>query len=191
MLENAAMPITHALFAEHSDVTDLLLKTPNVGITELLAQPAATKILKSFIVTDQPSQRPFKGPLKPEHKARMVTVSLRKPASAADESAAAAWLQVALNVADLLSRPALKAEVTRKLLKTRAEVDAGLAAAYKKERDEDAGETPKSADDVRADKRLARKKAERANMSEKEIKKAEDLERKREMRKMQKRGMKQ
>jgi hypothetical protein len=184
------MPITHALFAEHSDVTDLLLKTPNVGITELLAQPAATKVLKSFIVTDQPSKKPTNGPLKPALKGRMVTVSLRKPTSAADEAAVAAWLQVALNVADVVARPnAIKPEVLRKLLKTRAEVDAGLAAAHQKELAEDAGEPTKSKQEVQADKRLARKKAERATMSDKEIKKAEEVQRKREMKKMQKRGM--
>jgi len=189
--ESAAVPVTHSLYAEHSDVTDLLLKTPNVGITELLAQPAALKVLKFFIVSDQPSQRPRKGPLKPEQKARSVVVSLRKPTDAEDESAVVAWLQVALNVADLLSKPGqLKPEVTRKLAKTRAEVDVSLAQAYKKELEEDAGETSQNPDDKRADKKAARKRAERAAMSDKERKKAEELDRKREMRKMQKRGAK-
>lgn len=192
MHESSAMPMTHALFAEHNDVTDLLIKTPNVGIADLLAQPAAASVLRYFIVTDQPDVRPTKGPLPASKKARAVVVSLRKPANSEEESAAAAWLQVALNVADLLARPGtIKPEVARKLVRTRADVDASLAKQYKKEQEEDAGETPISENDKRADKRAARKRAERANMSEKELKKAEELERKREMRKLQKRGMKQ
>lgn len=186
MHESATMPITHALYAEHSDTTDALLKTPNVGITDLLAQPAATKILKFFIVTDQPARKPLRGALPADRRTRRVCVGLHKPSSTDDAAAAQAWLQVALNVADLLSRPVLKPDVSRKLAKTRAEVDAALDAEYKKEQDEDAGVKPVTAEDKAADKKAARKRG----MSEKELKKQEELERKREMRKMQKRNAK-
>jgi hypothetical protein len=46
----ASIPITHALFAEHSDVTDVILKTPNVGFSELLSNPKANAVLKYFLV---------------------------------------------------------------------------------------------------------------------------------------------
>ena len=56
-----------------------------------------------------------------------------------------------------------------------------LTAAYTKEKAED-----NPPEETAEDKRLAKKRAERAAMSEKELKKAEDLEKKRELRKMQK-----
>lgn len=78
----------------------------------------------------------------------------------------------------------LKPDVSRKLVKTRQQVDADLGASYAKEQAEDA-----PAQETAEEKRLARKKAERAQMSEKELKKLEELEKKREMRKMQKKQM--
>ena len=50
------MPITHALFAEHSDITDIILKTKDVGFYDLVNNPKAAAVLKSFIVSmDFPS----------------------------------------------------------------------------------------------------------------------------------------
>ncbi|WOO81359.1 UPF0674 endoplasmic reticulum membrane protein [Vanrija pseudolonga] len=184
--ESAAVPVTHTVFAEHSDVNDVVFKTANVGVTEVLADPVAADILKYLIITDQPSERPMRGALKPEYKAREISLAVYKPTNAEQEAAVAAWLQVALNLADLEGKPGLlKAEVARKIAKTRVEVDASLNSKYKKELEEDSPpeQTPE-------DKRLAKKKAERAQLSEKELKKVEELERKREMRKMQKRQMK-
>lgn len=73
--------------------------------------------------------------------------------------------------------------MTRKLANTRKTVDAELGQAYAKEQAEDAPPelTPE-------EKRLAKKKAERANLSEKELKKLDELEKKREIRKLQKKG---
>ena len=45
------MPNTHQLFSEHSEITEALLKTPNVGLSELLANHVSSKILKYFIVS--------------------------------------------------------------------------------------------------------------------------------------------
>jgi hypothetical protein len=47
----ASIPITHALFAEHSDVTDVIMKTPLVGFSELLSNPKANAVLKYFLVS--------------------------------------------------------------------------------------------------------------------------------------------
>jgi hypothetical protein len=121
--------------------------------------------------------RPTKGPLKAEHKARKVEVTFNKPASTSDNEAVTAWLQVALNVSDLISRPGfVKAEVGRKLARTRAEVDVSLEKQYQKELQED-GLAEKSPEDKRAE----RKRLERSQLSEKELKRQEELNRKREV----------
>lgn len=185
MHESPAVPVTHALFSEHSDATDAILKTPNVGVAEVLADPTAANVLKALIVTDAPAKRPTKGPLRAEQRAREVYLRVRKPSTQDEVDAVNAWIQVALNLADLVTRPnVLKPEVTRKLVKTRQEVDASLARSFKKEQEED--NPPEM---TAEEKRAAKKRADRAKLSEKDQKKAEELDRKREMRKMQKRGM--
>jgi hypothetical protein len=186
MHETTAIPATHALFSEHSDITDAILKTPNVGVAEVLADPTAARVLKALIITDAPAKRPQRGPYTPEQRAREIYLSVRKPATQAEADAVNAWIQVALNLADLVTRPnLLKSEVSRKLIRTRQDVDASLAKAYKKEQEED-----NPPEETAEEKRAARKRAERAKLSEKDQKRAADLDRKREMRKMQKRGMK-
>ena len=72
-------------------------------------------------------------------------------------------------------------QVSRKLQSTRKTVDADLTVSYSKEQAED-----KPAEESAEDKRFAKKRAERAAMSEKELKRVEDLDKKREMRKLQK-----
>lgn len=184
MHESPAVPVTHALFSEHSDITDALLKTPNVGVAEVLADPTAGRILKALIVTDAPATRPARGPLRMEQRAREIYLSVRKPTTQDEIDAVKAWIQVALNIADLVTRPnLLKVDVSRKLARTRQELDASLSKSYKKEQDED--NPPEM---TAEEKRAAKKRAERAKLSEKDQKRAEDLDRKREMRKMQKRG---
>lgn len=186
MHDSKDVPVTHALFSEHSEITDVLLKTPNVGITEVLADPVAAGMLKALIITDAPAKRPGRGPLRMEQRAREIYLSVRKANTKDEADAVNAWIQVALNIADLISRPNLiKGEVSRKLIRTRQDVDASLAKSYKKEQEED--NPPEM---TAEEKRAAKKRAERAKLSEKEQKKAEELDRKREMRKMQKRGMK-
>ncbi|WVQ78559.1 hypothetical protein IAT38_000645 [Cryptococcus sp. DSM 104549] len=182
--ETSLLPVTHALFTEHSEVTDVLLKTPNVGILDVLADPTAASLLKYLLVTDVPATRPTNGPLSTKSRSRHIILAVGKPSSQAEVEAVVAWLQVALNIADLISKPVLKPEVSRKLLKTRQGVDADLAAAYKKEKEE---ENPP--EETAEEKRAAKKRAERALMSDKELKRAEELDRKREMRKMQKKQM--
>lgn len=76
-------------------------------------------------------------------------------------------------------------QVTRKLVKTRQQVDADLQSSYKKVLAEDA-----PPEETAEEKRLAKKKAERAGMSEKELKRLDELEKKREMRKLQKKQVK-
>ncbi|WVW82862.1 hypothetical protein I302_104874 [Kwoniella bestiolae CBS 10118] len=179
------LPITHALFTEHVEITDLLLKTPNIGVGEVLNDKDAAAVLKYLLISDTPAIRPNRGPLSPKAKSRHVILSVYKPSTPAQVEAVKAWIQVSLNIVDLLSKSAsgglLKPDISRKLLKTRQTVDADLAVDYKKEQDED-----KPAEETPEERRAAKKKAEREKLSEKELKKLEDLEKKREMRKMQK-----
>jgi len=72
--------------------------------------------------------------------------------------------------------------VSRKLINTRKLVDADLTTSYAKVKAED-----NPPEETAEEKRFAKKRAERATMSEKELKKVEELDKKRDMRKMQKR----
>ncbi|WWD01172.1 hypothetical protein V866_008112 [Kwoniella sp. B9012] len=179
------LPITHALFTEHVEITDLLLKTPNIGISEILKDNDAASVLQYLLISDVPATRPSRGPLSSKAKSRHVILSVYKPTTPAQIDAVKAWIQVALNIVDLLAKSAsgglLKPDISRKLIKTRQTVDADLAVDYKKEQDED-----KPAEETPEERRAAKKRAEREKLSEKELKKLEDLEKKREMRKMQK-----
>lgn len=56
--ENSSVPVTHALFSEHSDINDAILKTPNVGVTELLANKQASAMLRYLLVCQQPCTEP-------------------------------------------------------------------------------------------------------------------------------------
>lgn len=75
-------------------------------------------------------------------------------------------------------------QVTRKLAATRKSVDANLVISHKKDQDYD-----KPAEETADEKRAAKKRLERAGMSEKERLKVDELEKKRDMRKMQKKQM--
>lgn len=71
--------------------------------------------------------------------------------------------------------------MSRKFVNTRKTVDLDLEKDYKTRQAEEA-----PAEETAEEKRLAKKRAERAQLSEKERKKVEELDKKREMRKMQK-----
>lgn len=72
-------------------------------------------------------------------------------------------------------------QVSRKFANTRKTVDLDLAKERQARLAED-----QPAEETAEEKRAAKKRAERASMSEKELKKAEELDKKREFRKMQK-----
>lgn len=186
--EHSSVPITHALFSEHSDINDAVLKTPSVGVTELLANKQAASVLKYLLVTDQPANKPTKGPLPEKFKRREIVLAVYRPSSKAEIEAVNAWLQVALNIADLLAKPNLiRQDVARKLVKTREQVAIDLASDYNKYQAEETGALSK--EEQAEEKRLAKKKAQREKLSEKELKKVEELEKKREARKMAKKQM--
>jgi len=106
--------MSHALYAEHSDVTDAIMKTSNIGVSELLSNPKAAQLLKYLIVTDQPARRPTKGPLASKFRTREIVLAVYKPRSKDAVEVVKAWLQVALNMADLVNKQnVLKPEVSR------------------------------------------------------------------------------
>jgi len=72
-------------------------------------------------------------------------------------------------------------QVSRKLISTRKTVDLDLEKDYKIRQSEDA-----PVEETAEEKKAAKKRAERANLSEKERKRVEELDKKREFRKMQK-----
>lgn len=110
--ESASLPGSHALYTEHSDVTDALFKTSNVGISEVLTNPKAADILKYLLITDQPARRPAKGALASKFRSREIVLAVYKPSNSAQVEIVKAWLQVILNIADLMSKPGvIKPEV--------------------------------------------------------------------------------
>lgn len=207
LVETSTVPQAYSLYTEHSESTDLLLKTPQVGLDTVLALPATSSILKSIIVscpqvsgmrltsqiTDQPATRPSKGPLAANKKSRQLIISIRAPSNSNETDAALALLQVGYNVADLLGKKSLSSEVrsigsqdltlqaTRKLQRTRAEVNNDLSSSYEKILKEDA-----PAEETAEEKRAAKKRAEREKLSEKEQARLKDLEKKRAERKAMK-----
>jgi hypothetical protein len=50
LYETTSVPITHSVFTEHSDSTEAVLKTPNVGVSELISDPTSASVLKYLIV---------------------------------------------------------------------------------------------------------------------------------------------
>lgn len=125
-------------------------------------------------ITDQPAKRPAKGPLAEGAKSRHLVLTLRLPAERQMQEATP-WIQVALNLIDLMGKVSVKPEVrpthadpleqhalkrltpipqtTRKLRKIRADVDAELTKEYQREVAEETGETEE-------EKRLAKRRAE-------------------------------
>lgn len=140
--------------------------------------------------------------MSPKLRSREIILACYKPKNAEQVEAVKAWVQVALNVADLMDRPNLLkpdvrlpkdlprdykqgadafTQVSRKFINTRKTVDLDLEKDFKVRQAED-----QPAEETAEEKRLAKKRAERAQLSEKELKKVEELDKKREMRKMQK-----
>jgi len=100
-------------------VTDVILKTPNVGFSELLINPKANAVLKYFLVrptpltryafadlqiTDIPARRPGKGSLPAKLRSREIIMACYKPKNSEQVEAVKAWIQVALNIVDLMDR---------------------------------------------------------------------------------------
>ncbi|WWC89776.1 uncharacterized protein L201_004702 [Kwoniella dendrophila CBS 6074] len=182
------IPITHALFTEHVEITDILLKTPNIGISEVLNDKNAASVLKYLLISDVTGTRPSKGALSSKAKSRHIILSVCKPTNQAQIEGIKSWIQVVFNIIDLIGNKQstqsqlLKPEISKKLIKTRQQVDIDLSLDYKKEQDE-----YKEPEETIEDRRAAKKRAEREKLSEKELKKLQDLEKKRELRKLQKR----
>ncbi|KAJ9112587.1 hypothetical protein QFC19_000606 [Naganishia cerealis] len=178
--ENPLVPQTHMVLTETADSSDYILKANNIGLIEALKDQRTAKWFKSLVITDQPSKRPSKGPVPEGAKSRHLILTLRLP-SESQMQEATPWIQIALNLIDMMAKTSVKPETTRKLKKVRADVDQELAKEYQREVQEETGETE---DEKRAAKRRAEEKR-RALLSPEEQRRLEEKEKKKAMRKAQ------
>ncbi|KAJ9123120.1 hypothetical protein QFC22_001311 [Naganishia vaughanmartiniae] len=178
--EYPTLPNTHMVLTETADSSDFILKANNIGLIEALKDPRTAKWFKSLVITDQPSKRPSKGPVAEGAKSRHLVLTLRLPAESQMQEATP-WIQIALNLVDMMAKNSVKPETTRKLKKVRADVDQELAREYQREVQEETGETE---EEKRAAKRRAEEKR-RALLSPEEQRRLEEKERKKAQKKVQ------
>jgi hypothetical protein len=117
-------------------------------------------------ITDQPTTRPTTGPLPDTLRSRHLIITLRLPPPGQSDLTLP-WVQVGLNLCDLMNKTPVKPETTRKLKRTRVEVDEGLRKSYEVEQKEEMG-------DPEEEKKTLKRKEEarrRAAMSDSERKK--------------------
>jgi len=117
-------------------------------------------------ITDQPTTRPTTGPLPDSLRSRHLIITLRLPPTGQSDLTLP-WVQVGLNLCDLMNKSPVKPETTRKLKKTRLEVEEGLKRSYEVEQKEELG-------DPEEEKKALKRKEEakrRAAMSDSERKK--------------------
>lgn len=179
-VESPIIPQSHMVLQETADSTDYILKTPNVGLAEVMAHPEVAQYVKSLLITDQPPNQPTRGPLPPKHQSRHVILTLRMP-SPSNAHLHAPIIEAVFNIIDLLGKVPVKPETTKKLRKIRQDVDAELAKEFEKRQKEDSGETEE-------DKKVAKRKAEEARrkmLSPEEQRKLEEKDRKKALRKSQ------
>lgn len=175
-----------AIMSEASELTDGFLGEPDqkgvaqrakLGLVDLLDGQAG-KFLDSLVLTDQPFERPTKGPIPAEKRQRLLILTLRAPKSTSDVHKALELLQLGCNVVDALDQSIIKLrnETLAKLRKTRAQVDKELLEEATKEQREAEQEA----------KEEAKRKAEKAKfdkLSPAEQAKRKEVERKRAMKK--------
>lgn len=129
-LESPLIPNTHMVLTETADSSDYILNANNIGLIEALKDQRTAKWFKSLVVsirvppvffalisipipikiTDQPAKRPSKGPIPEGAKSRHLVLTLRLPAESQMQEATP-WIQVALNLIDMMGKVAVKPEV--------------------------------------------------------------------------------
>ena len=135
-----------AIMSEASELTDGFLGEPDqrgvaqrakLGLVDLL-EGQAGQFLHSLILTDQPFQRPTRGPIPVEKRQRLLILTLQTPKSRSDVSKALELLQLGCNLVDALDQGVIKLrnETLAKLRKTRAAVDKELQDEATKEQRE-------------------------------------------------------
>ncbi|PWY98489.1 DUF1682-domain-containing protein [Testicularia cyperi] len=175
-----------AVMSESTDLTDAFLgdadqkgteQRQRVGLVEALNGDTG-KCLESLVLTDQPFERPSRGPIPAEKRERLLILTLRVPKSTAEAQKSAELIEVGANIVDAIDRGIVKVrqETLAKLRKTRAQVDKELLDEATK----DQREAEKEA------KEEAKRKADKAKfdkLSPAEQAKRKELERKRAMKK--------
>ncbi|PWN49003.1 hypothetical protein IE53DRAFT_388791 [Violaceomyces palustris] len=184
-----------AIMSESNDLTDQILgeegrkgeeQRDRIGLAKLLESEAGQR-LESLILSDQPSQRPTQGPLKPEQRWRRITATIRLSKVAREVKESVEILQCCLNLSDALCSSnnnrsnggiKLKTETINKLKRTRQEVDKELMEEVTKEAREEEEERKSE-----AKRKAEREKLEKLSPAEQARRK--EVERKRQLRKAQ------
>jgi len=180
---NPLLPPTAVLMAESADVTDLVFKSsPGAALLSQLGDPVVSTYFRSLVITDQPDKRPDRGPVPTENKRSRIILSLNLPSenvTVATES----LIRVVFELIDFLDgKLTVRDDISRKLVKTRAELDAQLT----KEATAPSAEEKEEAEEA---KRAAKKKAEEewfATLTPEQQKRHEEKERKRSLQKAHK-----
>ncbi|KAG8950931.1 hypothetical protein FRC04_006995 [Tulasnella sp. 424] len=181
--DSSLLPANACLMSEHTDVTELVLKSPaGTKLISRLADPTINRYFRSFVISDQPEKRPVTGPIPASKKERRVILSLTLPRKS-ESGVTIPLVQAVFDLIDWLdTKPTFKDEhITRKLIKARTELDATLT----KEFAEPTEEEKEAAEEA---KRAAKRKAEEekyAGMTVEQQRKYEEKERKKALRKAQ------
>jgi hypothetical protein len=180
--ESALLPADLCVFSEAADITESILKfSPSLPLAKVLHDPVLLKYFRSLIVsdplfslrslttltpanlleslpqiTDQPSERPFDGPLASSDRARHVILTLHSPRSS-DAAATLPLVAIILSLIDLLdAKLPLRPETKAKLKARRDEVDEDLKKEANKERSEEQEENKRAAKKKAEDDKVAR-----------------------------------
>ncbi|TIC35511.1 DUF1682-domain-containing protein [Wallemia mellicola] len=146
------------------------------GLPETVKEAGA--YLNWLIISDQPTEKPSKGPLKPEEKERVIEINLKLPS---DMSKLTSYIMLVFNLIDAihLQKLSLNADTLRRLQKNRQDLEVSLIKEYAKQlEDEEEERTGKTAEER---KRIAKKAIEDAKyekMTPEQRRKHEEKERK-------------
>jgi len=154
--ENAAVHPTLSVMSEYADLTETIIGSPHTAaFFKHLKDPAVLALFRSLIITDQPEARPETGPIPADRKERRLLLRLTSPSSSQVE-ASVQFVKSVFGFVDLLDgKLGLRPETSKKLEKTRRDLDEELtkeAFAEKKQ-------------ELEEEKRAAKRKAEEERLS--------------------------
>ncbi|KAG9036489.1 hypothetical protein FRB95_008787 [Tulasnella sp. JGI-2019a] len=180
---NTALPAAVTLMSESADISDLILKsTAGTALLAKIADPVVGKYLRSLIISDQPTERPTKGPIPADKRHTQVTLSLDLPPSS-NLAVTESLVRAVFDLIDFLDgKLSIREDIVRKLSNTRQALDVQLT----KEVTETSTEEKEEAEEA---KRAAKRKLEEekfAGLTPEQQKKHEEKERQRSLRKAQK-----
>ena len=183
--KNNGIPIDFCVMSELHSLNDIFSKTNLSGIPEVLKESG--QYLNWLVISDQPSEKPSKGPLKPEEKERSITFNLKLPS---DVSKLNPYIKLIFNIVDLIhfQKLNINPDSIRRLNKNRIDVDNVLAKEYARQLEEE-NEDNGTAETKASDRKKALKKQiedEKYNkMTPDQRRKFEEKERKKNLKRSQ------